>query len=109
MNFKNVNWFEFRIKFHALFSNIKIPINKNLESAEIDKYVEYITDAIKITDKQCIPKQKVTNHNSIVLNDRIIATIKFKNSLRKKLFKNPFSPIRNLLKSQIFNLNIYND
>jgi len=79
-------------------SQIDIPINRNLSTAEIDSFVEQITQALNQAIEESTPKFIKQNSDHMHLPNRITSIIKLKAKLRRKWFKRRYDPDAQVLK-----------
>lgn len=105
-DYENANWVGFKHSCNEAIGNIIIPTNKLLSHEEIVNTIEQLTEAIQTSENSNVPSKTYNNRNNINLPISTITLIKYKNSIRKKLYQNPISPISSIRKSQIKLLNI---
>lgn len=105
-DYKKANWANFWFSADHAISNINCPSNRQLLTIEIDETIENLTNAIITSRNNSVPREKIVNNNQLNLPQTTLSIIKYKNSLRRKLYRNPLTQNASFIKSQINCLNV---
>lgn len=104
-NFSLVNWQILNNYLDKQLTSFDIPVDRILYKEEIDDILIKLRAIIDNTLQKYVPLTTLNYSTQIPLPHNIIKFINFKNSLRRQLYRNRYSPSAHTLKSQINNAN----
>lgn len=104
-DFARADWRTFSSLVSSQLEQVDIPENVCLTRDEIDSVIGQITSILNSSARSTIPLVRLNKNVSLPLPNSILNVIKFKNSLRRRLFRKRYSSPCQLLKSQILCLN----
>lgn len=104
-NYSAVNWTELNEHLNTKLGSLHIPTDRILRKTEIDHILESLQEMIDDTLRHHVPLTTLNYSTQIPLPPNIIRIIKLKNTLRRQLHRNRYTPTSHTIKSHIRNAN----
>lgn len=101
MNLSNVDWKIVRQSIDSKLNNLALPVDVNISASAIDEIVEETSKIVNDTLTENVPLITLRKESQNPLPGNILSLIKYKNMLRRILFRNRTSSDFQLIKSLI--------